>query len=242
MKLVNPLYSPLAVMAGGIVLIGGVRIAQLPSWIMVPLSVGVATAGAAVIAPQVKQAPAMSRRSPALEKELASLLTQARKLAQKSASLKAEAQGLLTQSVHMELLGTLQYACDRTTELPQKIEAMTQRLQGDDSILSVQELQQQRQTLQQKLAQSAGATRQQLQQLDQSLLKNIALARQGQDARQAQLVSLSQVIAESAGVLQSMQNQLRNANLAEAKESQELQTLSDELREFQENLDVLVLT
>ena len=242
MKLVNPLDHPLAVLAGGIVLIGGVRIAKLPSLVMVPLSVGVATAGAAVIAPQAQQTPAPKRRSPELEKELTNLLAQARKLAQKANSLKAEAQGLLTQSLQMELLGTLQYACDRTTELPQKIEAMTQRLQGDDSILSVQELQNQRETLQQKLAQSSGATRQQLQQLDQSLLNNIALARQGQDARQAQLVSLSQVIAESAGVLQSMQNQLRNANLAEAKESQELHSLSDELREFQENLDVLVLT
>ena len=139
MKLVNPLDHPLAVLAGGIVLIGGVRIAKLPSLVMVPLSVGVATAGAAVIAPQAQQTPAPKRRSPELEKELTNLLAQARKLAQKANSLKAEAQGLLTQSLQMELLGTLQYACDRTTELPQKIEAMTQRLQGDDSILSVQE-------------------------------------------------------------------------------------------------------
>lgn len=242
MKLVNPLYSPLAVLAGGIVLVGGVRIAKLNSFIMLPLSVGVATVGAGIIAPESSKAAKPKQRSPAVEQELGNLRTQANKLAQKALSLKTEAQELLTQSLQMELLGTLQYACDRTTELPQKIETMAERLHGDDSILSVQELQQQRVTIQKKLAQSSGATQQQLQQLDQSLQRNISLAQQGQDARQAQLLSLSQLIAESAGVLQAMQNQLRSADLAEASQSAELKNLSDELRDFQENLDVLVLT
>lgn len=241
-KLVNPLYQPLAVLAGGIVLFGGVRIAKLPSLVMLPLSVGVATVGAGIMTSESSQAAKPKRRSPAVEQELGNLRTQANKLAQKAQSLKAEAQELLTQSLQMELLGTLQYACDRTAELPQKIEAMAERLHGDDSILSVQELQQQRVTVQKKLAQSSGATYQQLQQLDQSLQRNISLAQQGQDARQAQLLSLSQLIAESAGVLQAMQNQLRRADLAEASQSAELKNLSDELRDFQENLDVLVLT
>ncbi|UJB70956.1 hypothetical protein HRE53_07970 [Acaryochloris sp. 'Moss Beach'] len=242
MKLVNPLYFPLAILAGGIVLVGGVRIAKLNSFIMLPLSVGVATVGAGIIAPESSKAAKPKQRSPAVEQELGNLRTQANKLAQKAQSLKTEAQELLTQSLQMELLGTLQYACDRTTELPQKIETMAERLHGDDSILSVQELQQQRVTIQKKLAQSSGATQQQLQQLDQSLQRNISLAQQGQDARQAQLLSLSQLIAESAGVLQAMQNQLRSADLAEASQSAELKNLSDELRDFQENLDVLVLT
>lgn len=241
-KLVNPLYHPLAVLAGGIVLVGGVRIANLHHFVMLPLAVGVATVGAGVIAPESSPGAKPRRRSPAVEQELGNLRTQANKLAQKAQALKTEAQELLTQSLQMELLGTLQYACDRTTELPQKIETMAERLHGDDSILSVQELQQQRVTIQKKLAQSSGATQQQLQQLDQSLQRNISLAQQGQDARQAQLLSLSQLIAESAGVLQAMQNQLRSADLAEASQSAELKNLSDELRDFQENLDVLVLT
>lgn len=241
-KLVNPLYQPLAVLAGGMVLFGGVRIAKLPSLVMLPLSAGVAMVGAGLLAPQSPVQAAPKRWSPEMEQELGNLRSQARKLAQKAESLKTEAQGLLTQSLQMELLGTLQHACDRTTELPQKIEAMAERLHGDDSILSVQELQQQRVIIQKKLAQSSGATQQQLQQLDQSLQRNVSLAQQGQDARQAQLLSLSQLIAESAGVLQAMQNQLRRADLAEASQSTELKNLSDELRDFQENLDVLVLT
>lgn len=241
-KLVNPLYHPLAVLASGIVLVGGVRLAKLHHFVMLPLAAGVAIVGAGVIAPESSPAAKPRHWSPAVEQELGNLRTQANKLAQKAQALKTEAQDLLTQSLQMELLGTLQYACDRTTELPQKIEAMADRLHGDDSILSVQELQQQRVTVQKKLAQSTGATQQQLQQLDQSLQRNISLAQQGQDARQAQLLSLSQLIAESAGVLQAMQNQLRSANLAEASQSAELKSLSDELRDFQENLDVLVLT
>lgn len=241
-KLVNPLYHPLAVLVGGLVLVGGVRLAKLNPFVMLPLSVGVAMVGAGIIAPDTQKTTQPKRWSPAMEKELSNLRVQAHSLAQKAQSLKTEAQELLTQSPQMELLGTLQYACDRTAELPQKIEAMAERLHGDDSILSVQELQQQRVTVQKKLAQSSGATYQQLQQLDQSLQRNISLAQQGQDARQAQLLSLSQLIAESAGVLQAMQNQLRRADLAEASQSAELKNLSDELRDFQENLDVLVLT
>ena len=241
-KLVNPLYQPLAVLAGAIVLVGGVRLAKLNPLVMLPLSAGVAIVGAGFMASDTPKAAQPKRWSPAMEKELSNLRAQAHSLAQKAQSLKTEAQELLTQSLQMELLGTLQYACDRTTELPKKIEAMAERLHGDDSILSVQELQQQRATVQKKLTQSSGATQQQLQQLDQSLQRNINLAQQGQDARQAQLLSLSQLIAESAGVLQAMQNQLRRADLAEASQSAELKNLSDELRDFQENLDVLVLT
>jgi hypothetical protein len=139
------------------------------------------------------------------------------------------------------LLGTVQYACDRTSELPAKIDRLAQRLQGEDSILSVTELQRQLQDVQHKLAHSSGVAQAQLQKLAESLRKNIQLAQEGQDARQAQVANLLTLILDSASVLQTLQNQLRTVDLADAAQATELQHLGEELREFQENLDLLVL-
>ena len=45
MKLVNPLLYPLAVLAGGITLLVGVRIARLPSLVMLPTAALITVAG-----------------------------------------------------------------------------------------------------------------------------------------------------------------------------------------------------
>ena len=240
LKLVNPLYSPLAVLVGGVVLVVGVRFAQISSWVMVPLSGAIATVGASVLT--AKQSSQPQPLNSALTQELTGLIQQAQSLARKAQNLKAEATQRLGDSAFVELLGTVQYACDRTAELPAKIERMAQRLTGDDSILAMGDLHQQRQEVLQKLEQSSGVARQQLARLNESLQRNIELARQGQDARQAQVANLSTLVLDSAGVLQSMQNQLRKLDLADTQQTAELQTLSDELREFQDNLDLLVVS
>jgi chromosome segregation ATPase len=87
---------------------------------------------------------------------------------------------------------------------------------------------------------SHGIARDQLETLVNSLQQNVTLAHQGQDARQAQVISLSTLIADSAGVLQQMQNQLRSANLHDTQQSLELRSLSDDLKLFQDNVDLLV--
>jgi len=53
-------------------------------------------------------------------------------------------------------------------------------------------------------------------------------------------VNLSTIIFDSAGLLQSMQNQLRNLDLKDTSRYQQLQLLSNELVQFQENLDLLI--
>ena len=49
MVLANPLNYPLAVLFGVIILVLGVRVANAPSLLMLPLAAGIATAGAAVL-------------------------------------------------------------------------------------------------------------------------------------------------------------------------------------------------
>ena len=166
-------------MLGCIVLGLGVRLFKAPSVIVIPLSVAVATLSAGVLASKSPTPGRPTLDNPALVQELASIQQQAETLARKAQSVEAEAQQLLKDSSWVELLGTVQYACDRTRELPIKIDRLTQRLQGDDSILSVSDLQRQLQDVQKKLAVSSGVAQTQLVKLSDSLQANIQLARQG---------------------------------------------------------------
>lgn len=239
MKFANPLNYPLAVLAGGIILVAGVRLANVPSVVIVPLSAAIATAGAAFL--KAQEPERLNLDNPELERELLSVKQQARALADKANDLRTEASRLLTNSLQMELLTSVQFACDRASELPAKIDELARRLQGSDSLLSVAELERQLSAVDaRRQTSTAGVAKDQLNQLSSSLERNIQLAQAGQDARQAQVVSLSRLILDSGGVLQSMQNQLRGINLADAEATTELQTLSDELKLFQENVDLLV--
>ncbi len=238
MKLVNPLHYPLAVLLGGIVLVLGVRLGQLPNLIIIPTAAAIATGGAIFL--NSKEKSSLNIDNPALAREIQSVQQQAKLLAQKAEALRTEAKQLLADSSQLELLVAIEYACDRTGELPTKIDRLVQRLQGSDSLLSVTELQQQLTEVKTKKSKSSGVARQQLERLATGLENNLKLARQGQDARQAQVISLATLAIESAGILQQLQNRLRTANLEDNEEIQELKSQIEELKSRQESVDILV--
>lgn len=237
MKLVNPLYYPVAVLAGAIALVVGVRVAKLPSVVMLPSAVAIATLGAAALKAQEPEIGL----DPALEPELIAVRQQAALVANKASDFMDEATRLLTRVNQLELLGNVQYACDRAKELPTKIDQLIKRIHGADSLLSITDLQQQLNEVEAKLQKSSGAAQVQLTKLADTLRRNIQLARQGQDSRQAQVTSLSTLIQDAAGVLQELQNKLRTADLTNASEAMELRSLSEELKFAQENVDLMVL-
>lgn len=236
MKFVNPLYYPLAVLVGGISLIVGVRLIQLPSLIILPASAAIAT-GIAIPLSQ-KEANKINIDNPALAREIQLVQQQAKLLIDKAEELRKEAKQMLTSSRQLELLSTVEYACDRTQELPGKISQLTQRLQGSNSLLSPTELETQLVEVKAKQKNSSGIAREQLKQLATSLENNLRLAQQGQDARQAQVVSLNTLVIESAGVLQQLQNRLRSSDLNNSEEINELKNLSEELKSMQESTDL----
>lgn len=238
MKLANPLDYPLAVLVGAIAFVLGVRVAQLPSAAMLPAAAAIATVGAAVR--RTQEPEVLELDNPVLERELQAVHQQAQLLVDKASALRAEATRVLTDLAEMELLGAVQYTCDRTSELPNKVDQLARRLHGADSLLSVDDLQRQLSDVETRLRSSTGVAREQLQKLADSLRRNIRLARQGQDTRQAQVLSLSTLISEAAGVLQELQNQLRTADLTSAEETLKLRSLSDEFKSYQENVDLLV--
>ena len=238
MKWVNPLNFPLAVLAGGIVLVLGVRWIKLPNLVILPIAAGTTVAGAFLL--QRRQPTVILSDNPALDQELQSVRQQAQTLKQQADRLRAEAAQLLTASHQVDLLGAVEYACDRAHELPAKVEQLSSRMSGHQALLSIQDLQQQLAQVERKCASSSGAARQQWSNLAERLGRNMQLAQQGEDARQAQVISLSALILDAGGVLQQLQNKLRTANLDDLTETTELRALSEELSRYQENVDLLL--
>lgn len=238
MRLANPLYYPIPILIGAIALFVGVRVARLPSAVMVPVSVAIATLGASIRKSQEPEG--LGLENPALERELKSVQNQAERVANQGEALRVEATRLLTELDELELLAIVQLACDRAKDLPAKVDQLARRLHGSDSLLSTQDLQRQFKEVEDKLHASSGVAREQLQQLADTLRRNIQLAQEGEDARQAQVVSLSTLILDAAGILQRLQNQLRTADLTDTSATSELRSLSNEFRHFQENVDLLL--
>jgi len=239
MKLANPLYYPVAVLAGGIVLVAGVRFMNLPNIIILPTATAVTIGGATLLKSREPDTKKIAQQQ--LQKELQLIQKSAKMLATKAEILRQEANQLVpSDTVNLELLATVQYACDRAIELPVKIDQLTKRIQSNDSLLSVSELETQFQEVQTKKKSSSGIALQHLNQLAKSLKQNIELAKEGQNTATAQLANLHTLIQNSAGVLQKLQNKLRTADLTNSQEIKELKLLSAELNSFQENVDILI--
>ncbi len=239
MKLTNPLYYPIAVLAGGVVLVAGVRFVGLPNFVALPASVAVAAGGAAVMKSREPDAQKIAQQQ--IQRELQLLQNSAKSLAGKAETLRQEGNQLLSRgSFEMDLLVAVQEACQRTIELPIKIDELGRRIHGANSLLSVNDLQQQLQEVETKRSSSSGIARQHLDQLTNSLQRNIQLAKDGQNARTAQITSLYTLIQDSAGVLQQIQNKLRTADLTDARQVSQLQASTDELTSLQDNFAFLV--
>ncbi len=148
MKLANPLYYPLPVLVGAVVLVVGVRVLRQPSVVVVPAAIAVATAGAALRKGQ--EPDSLGLEDPRLENTLQSVRQQAVTIAEKSEALRAEATRLLSQAEQLDLLSAVQFACDRAEELPAKIDGLAQRMRGGRSLLSIEDLQRQRQEAEQQ--------------------------------------------------------------------------------------------
>ena len=226
-------------LAGGIVLIAGARVFNFPSFVAIPAAVATAVGGAATV--KHLHPNSVELDDSELAREFAVIRQSAKDLAGKARQLLTESRQVLgTNSFQVDLMVSVEFACKRASELPQKIDAMGRRLQGKNSLLSAQELQAQLEAVNLRLAQSSGIASEHLERLATTLRNNIALARQGSDARQAQTIALSTAIQETAGVLQQLQNHLRTADLTDSNRVNELRSLSDELKGFQENVDILL--
>lgn len=244
LKLTNPLHFPLAVLAGGVVLVLGIRLMRLPAVVALPAAIVVAGGSASIRQGQGKgprkSSSKSSGKSRDLSAELDRLYAKASDLTEQAELLREEATERLQEVQQLELLGAVQYACDRTQELPTKIQGMIDRMGDGKALLSVPELTQQIADATAKRDNSDGPVKAQWQTLVESLERNLKLAQDGENASQAQVANLSTLISNAAGTLQQLQNKLRTADLSSTSETTALRALSDEFSSFQENVELLV--
>lgn len=238
MKLANPLHYPLAVAIGGLVLFLGVRVGNMPVAVALPISAAIATSGAIFL--KRNEPESLGFDDPELEAEIVSVKQQAVALSQQAQMLRVESSKLLTEAEQMDLLVAVQYACDRASEFPSKIDLLVQKFKGGNALLSIEDLEQQLLKVNQKLRNSSGVSLTQLQALASGLQRNIELVRGGESAKQAQVASLATLIVDASGVLQELQNKLRVVNLSDLQQTAELRSLTDELSCFQENAELLI--
>lgn len=192
MKFANLLSYPLAMLAGRVTLVVGLRFAKIPNVAILPVATVVATAGASWL--KLRKLETFNLDNPELAKELQAVRDRAILLAGRAIALQLKATKLLTGLRQIELLAIVQYMCDRAVEFPANIEQLSKRLKGRIPLLSVNDLQQQLITVQVKLQNSSGVAREHLNQLAKSLQRNIELAVQGQDTRIAQVINLATLI------------------------------------------------
>ncbi|OIP68700.1 MAG: hypothetical protein AUK48_15565 [Oscillatoriales cyanobacterium CG2_30_44_21] len=238
MKLANPLYYPLAVAVSGFVLVLSVRLANIPVLLALPISAAIATSGAVFL--KRIEPEDLGIGDPELEGEIITLKQQAQTLTQQAQMLRVEAGKVLVEAEQMDLLVSVQYACDRACELPSKIDLLVRKMKGGNTLLSIQDLEQQLQQVKRKLGNSSGIAASQMQTLADGLQRNIELVRGGESAKQAQVANLATLIVEVSGILQELQNKLRVVNLQDLQQTAELRSLTDELSYFQENADLLL--
>ncbi|HIK38001.1 MAG: hypothetical protein NZ901_12440 [Geminocystis sp.] len=236
LRLTNPLNYPLAVAAGSVILFSGVRIVGLPSYLMLPTSViaGFVAAGFLHQREYNRQSSSSQIGNESLAKELEEAKQEALNLIEKAESLRQEAQTLLREASQMDLLTSVEYMCDRILELPQKIEELSNRLSGDDSLLSLENLQAKLRENRKRQKGATGVALEKLKQIEMNLLRNIELTEQAKSARQAQVFSVTSMLTEAAGILQELQNKLRRADLQNVSTLNELQELTQQLSELQE--------
>ncbi|AFY43867.1 hypothetical protein [Nostoc sp. PCC 7107] len=238
MKLVNPLYYPLAVLAGGIFLFLGVRLLQLPSLVMLPVASGITVISAGWL--KSREPTFFDLANPELEREINAVKLATLGLVNQSESLRLESKKILTDTFQIELLAAVEINCDRTATFPPKIDTLVGSLYSNTPILSVSSLQQQLIEVQQKLNASSGIAKEHLNQLVESLKRNLKLAQDGEDTRLVRMINISTLIQDCTGILQKLQTKLRTSDLTDSQQIHEMQSLSDELTSLLENIDLLV--
>ncbi|MBD2343217.1 hypothetical protein [Anabaena subtropica] len=238
LKLTNPLDYPVAVLVGGLSLFVGVRLGGLPSPVVLPVAAGITMVGASFL--KSREPEYLALDNPELEREINAVKVSALALANQANELRLQAKKLLTDSFQIELLAGLESSCDRAVELPGKIDTLVWNISGNNSLLSVDKLQQQLQEVKQKRQSSSGVSKQHWQELADSLQRNIKLAKEGEDTRLARIINISTLIQDSAGLLQRLQTTLRTSDLHDSEQINGMILLSDELSSLSENIDLLV--
>jgi glucose-6-phosphate-specific signal transduction histidine kinase len=209
LKLANPIHYPIAVAIGGLTLVLGVRLLRIPNPIIIPSALGVTVLGASVL--KSRELDGEGQLQKTLEQELKEMETFSETLVTQSEEIRQEvSQKLAQESENLDTLVKVQEVCDRFAEVPSKIRKLSHKMTQKKSLLSWDKLTQKKADVDEKIQQSSGISRQQLEQLSATLEENLQQIEKGLDSRQSQVIYLNTLLQTSAGNLQQLYNNLHN--------------------------------
>lgn len=238
-KLANPIYYPIAIFVGGVVLVVSIRVISLSNYIALPLAITITTLSASVLnSTQFNPQKSLKQQ---LQLELENAQSSSKYLAEKAEELRKDADVLLTQhSFQMESLIAIQETCDRAVEISAKIDPFLQHLTQSSHRLSLPKLQQQLREVQRRMKLSANIEHQQLEKLAETLQRHIHLAKQEKINKNVLLFTLSTTLQDSAGRLQQLSSKLQNSNLETLEELQDIHSFILNINRCQDNVEILL--
>lgn len=240
---VDPLDEPLAVAAGGVLLVLVVKLGLLG---LVPgLLLGVLSALLlAALGRSLRRRPSQGQRlhDRRVEAGIDAALLRASELAAQAEALRLQAIERFTAAAQLEGLGLVQLCCERLAALPERLENRRSLLQsGGGVLLSTNDLSLRLRREEQALEREAeGPLRQERRGLVEQLRRNLSAAHQGMDEREARLLALATRQEALEGGLQQLRRQIDRQWSSEQASGAALATAIEPLDEALDQIERLL--
>ncbi len=206
----RPLDDPLAVAAGGVLLVLLVRLVRLP--LPLAITAGVITAiGLAALRHRHRHRGRRRRlHDQRLDAGMEAALIRASQLAQQAEGLRQEALVRFTDADHLDALGAVQLCCDRLAALPESLNQRRTLLDSGGGVpLPEENLARRLKREQQALrGEAEGPLRRERSRLVEQLRRNLEAARLGMDEREARLLALATRLEVIDGALHHLRRQV----------------------------------
>lgn len=238
----NPLDHPLAVAAGGLLLVLLARFTPLGLPLALPLAALVAVGLAALRIRQNRRAERLRERR--VGESIDGALQRAAQLAVQAELVSRETMARFQDPGHLESLGMVQLCCERLRGIPERIVERRPLLEsGGGILLSVDDLQVRLECARDELRRESSATlKRERQRLVDQLQRNLDAASSGMDAREARLLALWTRLEQIDGGLRHLQQQVDaqwpNSEASDAAVAGAIAPLNEALDQIDRLLDV----
>ncbi|MEG3439194.1 hypothetical protein V0288_18860 [Pannus brasiliensis CCIBt3594] len=238
-KLTAPLQYSIAILAGGIVLVAGVRAWKIPNVVIFPAAalVTVVTAiGFKAIEPDPEK---LAREE--IDRELRNLKVSGQELALRAGFVRQEARQILSREVeYQKLFARIEKTCEPFAEIVPKIEEFGRQIPRKNARVCLAELKKELDSARDLVSSSRGSARQQAEEFVTALEKNLELAKTGNSVTLAKLLQLQAIVQDATELLQDVQNKVRTIRRRGVDRVAEIGELRERLQGISRILEILI--
>lgn len=238
-RLTAPLQYSIAILAGGIVLVGGTRSGKIPNSVLFP-SVAIVTVVTAIGLKAIEPDPEKLAREE-IDRELRNLKVSGQELALRAGFVRQEAGQILSREVeYKKLFARIEKTCEPFADLVPVIEEFGRRIPRKTAGSCRAELKKELHSARALVSSSQGIARQQTEELVTALEKNLELAKTGNSLTVAKLLQLQAIVQDATELLQDVQNKVRRIHRRGGDRVAEIGELCDRLQGISRTLEILI--